>query len=162
MSVFLGIDPDMRGGLAVIDQPSREVYLVRRMPVREKSKVLNQPARIDARGLWNDLVEARRVGATYVILEQPGFFAGNEKGVDRKHQNFGCIRGLCELAFTPSRVILAPPSVWKKAVGVSSDKVECRAKACELFPSHVSLLKMTKNTGIAEAALMTEWGPSRI
>jgi len=159
-----GIDPDMKGGMVAIDTEASKVLDVGYMPLTWCRPPLNEPARVDPILLWTYLVGARRLGVDYVILERAlvmqqsgGKMMG---GVDRTHQNFGAIRALCELAFTPSRVIIANPSVWKKAMGLTSDKQLSRDMACNLIPTHTNLFKLVKNTGLAEAALMALWGKS--
>jgi ribosomal protein L35AE/L33A len=163
---LIGIDPDMGGGLALVDLPDRKVLRLERMPLTEKKPPLNARRRVHPEALWKVLVDMRSSGAEYVILEAPvvkpqigkGGKQVMQGGIDRTHQNFGAIRALCELAFTGSRVMLATPSVWKKALGLTSDKELSRSMACQLYPGHEQLLRMTKNTGIAEALLLAEWG----
>lgn len=162
---LLGVDPDMSGGLALVSHPDRNVLAIRRMPILSPRPPLMDPARIDPTGFSVLVDEARSLGAEFVVLERAVVRPQKGKtgpvmqqGIDRTHQNFGAIRAICELAFTPSRVMLASPSAWKKALGLSSDKAESRAMAIDFYPDHETLLKKVKNTGLAEALLLTEWG----
>lgn len=82
--------------------------------------------------------------------------------VDLIHQNYGGLRAICELAFHRSRVVDAWPSVWKKDMGLTSEKALSRDIAVQLYPGHSALLSMTKNTGIAEAILLAEWGHGKL
>lgn len=156
----------MRGGFVTVRYPERKIIDVCRMPVYEKKPPLNEPARVNPELLWKALEATKRIGTAYVVVERPvvkpqigkGGKQVMQGGIDRTHQNFGCIRALCELAFTRSRVMIASPSVWKKAMGLSSNKKESNAMAIDLFPTHKQLFGMAKNTGLAEAALMAEWG----
>ena len=166
MTKLVGIDPDLKGGIVMVAYPDREVMVAVSMPVTKKKPPLNEPVRVDPVRVWEHLQRCKRDGAEAVILERALVMAqGNNKmmgSVDRVHQNFGMLWGLCELAFTPSRVIIANPSVWKKAMGLSSDKKLSRDKACALLPTHAKLFGMVKNTGLAEAMLLAEWGRTKV
>lgn len=163
--IWLGIDPDMSGGLVAAEQPHRRIVWAAPMPVLKKRVPVVPEARIDPEALYSLLLTARKEGAQMVVLERavvrPQVGAGGKMtmqgGIHRTHQNFGAIRAICELAFTRSRVMLANPSDWKSAMGLSSDKTKSRTMAVERYPSHTQLLSMVKNTGLAEAVLMTEW-----
>lgn len=167
---LLGIDPDLNGGIALVQHPERAILSARFMPIRGKKPPLNEPLRVDAESLYLLIIEYRRLGAQYVVLERAVVRAqvgakgkpAMQAGVDRTHQNFGAIRAICELAFTPSRVILAAPSVWKRAMGLDSDKAKSRHKAAELYPSHTQVFSAAKSAGLAEAVLLTEWGLSQV
>jgi len=161
--ILTGIDPDFNGGLATIDPEDHTVKLVTRMPVFEPP--VKGKRRIDAPGLYEALLQARRVGSQYVILESPLVMPQKSKkgpammgNVNTVHQTYGAIRAVAELLFSRSRVIPAWPSVWKKDMGLSSDKDLSLPLARDLYPSHTSLLSKKKNTGLAEAILMAEWG----
>jgi hypothetical protein len=164
----LGVDPDLSGGLVLVDFPAQTIEDIVRMPCTEKKPPLNAPARVHVERLWTALLGTRRLGAEYVVLERALVMQQQTpKGpkmmgsVDRTHQNFGAIRALCELAFTPSRVMIANPSVWKKALGLTSDKGLSRDMACSIFPDHEKLFCRVKNTGLAEAALLAVWGKDK-
>lgn len=67
-------------------------------------------------------------------------------------------------------LIMVTPPEWKSASrlgGLSDDKVKeaSRAYARELWPEHEKILRVKKNHGMAEAALMARWfflkGPGR-
>ena len=158
----LGVDPDMKGGLVLVDVAEMKIIDIARMPLTVKRPPLNEPVRVNPELLWKSLLGVRRLDAQYVILERALVRVQNggqmTGGIDRTHQNFGAIWSLCELAFTPSRVIIANPSSWKKAMGLSSDKKQSNTMAAKLFPSHAKPFGMAKNTGLAEAALMAVWG----
>lgn len=164
-----GIDPDLSGGGITVTYPERKIIDAFRMPVYAKKPPLNEPARVNPELLHKALIGARRVGCEYVVIERPvvkpqigkGGKQVMQGGIDRTHQNFGAIRAVSELAFTKSRVRIVNPSVWKKEMGLSSDKPLSREMAIDLFPSHKALFRMAKNTGLAEAALIAEWGKSK-
>lgn len=49
------------------------------------------------------------------------------------------------------------PSVWKRAMGLSSDKDQSRALACRLWPKDEPSFKRKKDADRAEAALIAYW-----
>lgn len=160
--IMVGIDPDLNGGIAVIDIVRRDVKLIIRMPVFEPP--IKGSRRVDAPGVYQALVSARGVGAEYVVIEnaivRPQV---SSKGpammgsVHTVHQTFGALRALSEALFGRGRVIEAWPSSWKKQMGLSSDKTLSLALAAQLYPGHRTLLAKQKNAGIAEAMLLIEW-----
>lgn len=59
-------------------------------------------------------------------------------------------------------LVLVPPQHWKRASRIAtSDRTEAkdaaRAYVRELWPEHEKMLRVKKNHGMAEAALMTRW-----
>lgn len=59
-------------------------------------------------------------------------------------------------------IVLVSPQSWKKASRISTnDRMEAkdaaRNYARELWPEHEKILRIRKNHGMAEAALMTRW-----
>lgn len=164
--ILVGIDPDLNGGIAVIDAETRDVLSITRMPVFEPP--VEGKRRVDALAVHKTLIEARRLGAQFVILEsaivKPQVSSKGPAmmgGVHTVHQNYGAIRALCEIMFGRGRVISAHPSSWKKTMGLSSDKHLSLDVAVQLYPGHAVLLSKQKNVGIAEAMLLIEWGKTR-
>jgi crossover junction endodeoxyribonuclease RuvC len=104
-----------------------------------------------------------------VVVEEVG--ARNNQGVSSMF-TFGLCVGtiLGSISAHKKPVVLVTPTKWKSASrlgGISDDKVKdaARAYAIELWPEHEKILKIKKNHGMAEAALMARWyflkGPGR-
>lgn len=103
------------------------------------------------------------------VVEEVG--ARPEQGVTAMF-TFGLVLGSLLGAITAARVplVMVTPQEWKKSarlsgLGRDESKDAARAAAKELWPDHERVLKVKKNHGLAEAALMTRWyflaGPGR-
>jgi len=165
--MFLGIDPDLNGGLAVVDHQTGKIDLLNRMPVYLPPT--GGKRAIDVQLLFECVQQARRVGAQYAVLEKAVVKPQiSSKGpammgsVHTVHQTYGAIRAVCEILFTRSRVIDAWPSTWKKDMGLTSDKSLSLQKALEYHPTHKTLFSKKKNTGMAEAVLLARWGSTKV
>lgn len=165
--IFVGIDPDLNGGIAVINALTREVIRLDRMPVFEPP--VSGSRRVDAPGVYECLKAARLAGAEYAVIEaaivKPQKSAKGDKmmgSVHTVHQNFGALRALCEVLFTRSRVMEAWPSSWKKEMGLTSDKSLSLDIAVQFYPGHSVLLGKQKNAGLAEAMLLVEWAAKKM
>lgn len=108
-------------------------------------------------------------GIDQAVVEEVG--ARPEQGVSAMF-TFGLVLGCLLGALTAAKVplVLVTPQDWKKSarlsgLGRDESKDAARAAAKELWPAHDKLLKVKKNHGLAEAALMTRWyflaGPGR-
>lgn len=164
--MLVGIDPDMKGGLALIRQPEREVVMLRRMPILPAKPPVRRTDELDIEGLFGILNEMRRAGGERVILEaatvraQKGAGGADRMmgGVGRVFTNYGVVLSAASIVFGRKSIVDAHPSAWKRKMGLSSDKALSRERACNAYPDHVKLFGRVVNTGLAEAALLTEWG----
>lgn len=164
MLSVVGIDPDLRGGIAHVEmrEAGPSIYSLARIHVTTPRPPLNKPSVFDTSLIMKALFEARQKGAVRVFVEVPGFLPGEQKGLIRQHQNVGRLMGICELVFGDTAVQSVPPKVWKSSLGLGSDKAQSRAKASEMFPSHAAMFDMVKNTGLAEATLIGVWGATQV
>jgi crossover junction endodeoxyribonuclease RuvC len=137
MSVHIGIDPGMSGGIAALwDNGSPDAY---KMPETE-------------RDVWELVIE----------LSVPGCFAFIERvsampkqGVSSTFKfgrNYGMLRGMLVAASIPFAEVT--PGVWQRALGCLSkgDKNVTKARAQQLFPN----VKCTH--AISDALLLAEYG----
>lgn len=69
---------------------------------------------------------------------------------------FGIIHGTLLTLQVP--VKWAPPSTWKKGIGLNKDKAACRRRASEMWPHMADRFLKVKDDGRAEAALIGRWG----
>lgn len=162
--IVLGVDPDLNGGLAVVDTDSREILDVIRMPV--KAPPTGGRRALHASEAWAFINKARsHHKATWVALEsaivKPQIGKGGGEAmtgsVGRIHQTYGGLLALNHVVFGRPAVITAWPSAWKRAMGLGSDKKESLELASSLYPSHAKLFSKVKNAGLSEAALLAEW-----
>ena len=96
-----------------------------------------------------------------VVVEEVG--ARSRQGVSSMF-TFGLCVGTILGAISAHKkpVVLVTPQKWKSASklgNISEDKIKdaSRAYALELWPEHSDILKVKKNHGMAEAALMARW-----
>lgn len=140
--IAIGIDPGKSGAMAVLhdDYVKTQVF-----DIQEYSKVLHNLSGTDEP--LRCIVE--RVAA------RPG------QGVTSMFhfgENFGIIQGLLVAYNIPFELV--PPQVWKKEIGVTSDKSTSIEMCKKLFPA--ADLKATPrcrkdHDGIAEALLIAEY-----
>jgi hypothetical protein len=149
---ILGVDPGGSGALALIGL-EREVLLAD-MPVFLVKRGKSAKAELDTHHLI-DLLDRWAPDVCY--FEQVGGIPGQSASAAF---NFGRIAGACEALVKASgaQFNFVTPATWKRAMGVSGDKDEARAKATNLFPANASDFRRKKDDGRAEAALLAEYG----
>ena len=114
-------------------------------------------------------VESLITSCDVVVVEEVG--AMPKQGVTSVF-TFGLALGtlLGAVGATGKPIQMVRPQEWKKVARLSGmakeeAKTAALAYAKELWPQHVDILKVKKNHGLAEAALMTRWyfllGPGR-
>ena len=144
----LGIDPGQSGALAMLDRSGR-LMAVEDMPVVDGwvSPVLLSHAifRMTEEYGVLDLVVIEKVRS----MPRQGVASSFKFGAA-----WGIVVGLC--ATWPTEQ--PSPSVWKRHMGLTSDKDTARAMALELWPGSASLFARKKDADRAEAALLAEWG----
>lgn len=147
-----GIDPGRTGAIAVLDTVCRTLLLF--------------PMQLDDEGhvcagstsqLFRNVLSLR---LELIVLEE--VHAMPKQGVTSSF-TFGRAYGLVEEAAAALGVpmMYAPPHVWKKAMGLSSDKNESRRLAQKLFSASAGFFARVKDEGLAEAALLAEYGCRR-
>lgn len=145
MRTFLGIDPGLGGGVAIIDADSR-VIVCAHMPIFDGSK-----KSVDAAALAELL--RPHVGGLFGAVEQVG--AMPRQGVSSTFKfgtGFGQVLGVLAALGVP--YLLAPPSKWKRSYGLGSEKDDARAMASRLFGV---ALDRKKDDGRAEALLLARY-----
>lgn len=163
MSYVVGADPGLKGGLALcrIDGPQTCFIAGVRMPTRKergRDCVDGRRLRAVLTEWWN---EYKHGAPGTVIIEQVG--AMPEQGVTsafRFGQASGVLIGVLETMYTSSAMISVTPNVWKKAMGLSSDKRGSLDLAARLWPAEFTGAPLADD-GIAEAALMVHWWRER-
>lgn len=151
--LYVGIDPGLDGALcawegagsplSVLDMPTYQIG---------KKRVL------DALGLarWADATlgcgKPVKVFLEFVASSpQMGVASAFKFG-----QSYGVLQGILAAQFV--EVISVTPAHWKRAMKVTGDKDECRAKAASLFPTQSALFARKKDDGRAEAVLLAVYG----
>lgn len=149
----LGIDPGITGALALLD-PAGQPELVADLPIiRDRSL-----AWVDGGALQSMLLDAIRGRPCHAVVERvsamprQGIASAFTFGV-----GLGSILATLQTLRLPLELITA--AVWKRALGLSSDKSASLHKARLLFPT--ADLNLAKHDGRAEALLLAYYARSR-
>lgn len=153
---IVGIDPGLTGAVAcaTINPSNGEVIgpQVHDLPVTDFVDGRKVP---DPVGLYDLL---REMGPALIILEHVEARPGRGSVSSwRFASGFGATLAACQLATDGPRVHLVRPSIWKAALGLSSDKAASLAAARSAFPSAADRLARVKDDGRAEALLLIDY-----
>lgn len=149
--MIIGIDPGVTG--AIVALLDGEVYEVIDMPVDKVKVGKTWRSRINPVDLYHELNAFS--SDDEIVLEEV-----HAQGQNGSLANFGLGRsyGVIETAVAlnwfPS-VTTVTPRVWKKALGLDSDKKASLALARDLFGR--DWFPLEKHDGRAEAALIAHW-----
>jgi len=152
----IGIDPGLKGGLALLDDKGR-VRACEPMPVisRAYGRAGNQ---VDGAELSHILYKWTRYGMCPIYLERVA--ARPNQGVASMFSfghGVGVIEGVAAAFNIPLYWVL--PTVWKRRAGLlRQDKDASRLKVRTEHPEILELLKTKDSVGIADAVLIAEYG----
>jgi len=148
MTGILGIDPGLSGGLALLHGGA--IIQAAPMPVvKVAGKGEVDLARLGA--LLRDWAPACAWVEQQQSMPRQGVASSFRTG-----QNYGTLLGFLQASGVP--VALVRPAVWKRAMGVPSDKAAAVAIASRLLPSSSHWWPRRGDDGIAEAALLAVYG----
>lgn len=154
MEWVYGIDPGMTGAIAKVTI-SGASYCVDDMPVEHVRNTAGKLRGQYVEQKLADLLSYSYPSQTRVFVERQGSMPDQSaQSVFSTGFGFGLIRGVLVGRSMPYEIV--HPQVWKKAMGVTSDKTTSLAKARALFP--LCDLGHRKDAGRAEALLIAEWG----
>lgn len=156
MTFFIGIDPGLKGAIAILTEDA--VFRLFAMPTMDVTRSGKDKAEVSASLLYGQLrglPSGRRVAA----LERVGAMPG--QGVTSVF-SFGRSVGIVEgvLAALEMPVSIVPPQKWQKAMEVRGGKDGALLRATELFPEVASLLvgpRGGKLDGFADALLIAAY-----
>lgn len=146
---YLGVDPGKLGGLCVV-RSDGEPLAWTRMP-EGKARILDWIVR--ARDAYPRLSIVTELAQA---MPKQGVASSFTYGV-----HFGTFEAVAILLQLP--YIEVRPTVWKKAMGLGSAKIDSVTACHRLFPT-VALIPegcRKEHDGIAEALLIAEWGRRR-
>lgn len=151
MRFYLGIDPGYTGALAFYD-PANGDLSVFDMPVHQYQVGGKNRTRVNMHELAriiDSLVENTLTAVVEEVSPMP------KQGITSAG-NFmfaaACVQQAVVSAALPLKTVR--PAVWKKAMGLTSDKSASRREASRLMPRHDGLWPLIKHDGRAEAALL--------
>lgn len=145
----LGIDPGIRGGLALLD--NGQLVTATEIPVSgEKAKQRVNAAEL-YRWLYHHDVDCAFIERAQAMPRQgssSGFLYGRA---------VGAIEAVVLVAEIPLTIV--EPTTWKKHFGLKGgDKENARQKALLLLPQAHAFMPLKKHHGLAEAALLALYG----
>ena len=154
--IYIGIDPGLSGGIAIVSGRACQVYDV---PIEEAGKGGTRvKKRVDARGAWEVLLGAINGrparGALERVTSRPG------EGVASAFSfgdTFGTLRAVASMACEPLH--LPRPAQWKRDMGIpaGAGKEYSIEMARALYPSAADRLTRKKDHDRAEAILLAQW-----
>ena len=149
----LGIDPGKNGAWAILDDAGRLVD-ADHFP-------LDATGEIDAAALASAWSGLKPTGATVELVGSMGASKdGRRQGVQGMFnfgRRYGAVLAVLDVLGIPRDD--ARPDVWKRAVGVTSDKGTSLAAARGLWPAHAgTTFRRVKDEARAEAALIARHG----
>jgi crossover junction endodeoxyribonuclease RuvC len=151
--LIAGIDPGVDGAIALLDPIECKLQIFR-MPTFTRTKTKSKRY-INTIELGQILREATGLSHAYAeevhASPQMGTVSAFSFG-----SSYGAVKGALGALAVPYDEI--PPTEWKKAMRAPKDKKESRARAHELMPSCVSMLK---TPDCAEAAMIAMYGAMR-
>lgn len=128
-----------------------------RLPVYQIKSGKTLKTRLDIRAFSTLISNLSLMQLEFAVLEDVGGRPGQSASAAF---NFGRTCGQLEAVLSvlsiPIRVV--SPSVWKRQMGVPSDKASARACATREFPDAAHQWRLAKDDGRAEAALLALWG----
>ena len=151
-SLILGVDPGLKGAVALYDPFLDIIANVFDIPTFE----IKGKRKIDLFKLagW---VDANTPTIKVAFIEQPGAMPG--QGVSSMF-NFGkacgIVEGIVAANFIPMQFV--HPAKWKPKMGLSKDKDRSRQLASQMFPRQAELFARVKDDGRAEAVLLAIYG----
>lgn len=152
--LILGLDPGLNGAVAFLHDG--ELINVEDLPTVDVQHGKGTRKELSP-ALFHDMLIHSDIRIGKAIVEQVG--ASPQMGTTsafRFGEGFGMVMAV--LACCGIRTELVRPQVWKKAMGLGSDKSLSRAAALKLWPDRSELFARAKDDGRAEASLIAEFG----
>ncbi len=153
MTLTIGIDPGLSGAVAVL-APDNMIEALEDLPVIRDGRL----AWVDGGALQSLLLEVVGNRSARVVVERVG--AMPRQGVASAFNfgvGFGSILAIVQARQLPLELVT--PAVWKRALGLSSDKRASLDRARLLFPT--AELGLAKHDGRAEALLLAHYALNR-
>lgn len=153
--LVLGIDPGVYGAMAWL-RPDGTLKAV--------GDILSLDGEVSAALLFSDPQITTLMGCTSAaVIEWPGLMPvmnNNAKTIRSMGMTLGTLNAFCASWRVPTH--RRTPSVWKKAMGLTRDKEQCRAEAIRLWPASEPQFRRKKDADRAEAALLARYGLTKI
>ena len=160
MTITAGVDPGLSGALAIADFSSGSL-IVHDMPTLNIKVGGSNRRRLDLTRLCDICLQLQLFGVELVCVEDVWGFPG--QGATAAFW-LGHSVGAANTAIAAARVPMMPvqPKLWKKVLGIPSDKDSARRKAMQLWPRHTEIFERQKDDGRAEAALIAAFAAQHL
>lgn len=156
MKVLIGIDPGLRGAIAVL--AGRDLVHVADMPVVPVSWAGKTRNEVSPALLYSLLasIQHEHGKATMAVVERVS--ASPQMGrtsAFRFGEGYGAVNAVLACAGISAETVV--PGKWKKALGLTSVKDASRGLAMKRWPDCAEMFERKKDDGRAEAALLAEY-----
>lgn len=131
----MGIDPGVKGGIALYDREADELGAVWDMPMFMQTVGRTQKPRVDVPELAALLDFSRDLGVRLCVLEAVG---GLPKQSSSSSFTFGWACGVVYMGLVQNRIAVDPvrPALWKRILKCGKEDHEIAHRAREMFPGH--------------------------
>lgn len=153
--LYLGIDPGLSGAVCFYDPATGDLD-IHDMPTFQVTTNGKKKTRLDLYQLGT-LMDYKRNSIIKACVEEVAAMPG--QGVSSMFA-FGFAAGAIQALVAGNLIpmVLVRPAVWKRHMGLNSDKDASRRKASHIFPKHAAKWSRVKDDGRAEAALIAYYG----
>jgi len=149
--MYIGIDPGVTGAIAFINPEG--FSWVEDTPVEKATSGHNYLGASMAALIKS----VERNGIVHACIEDIVTLPGqNPAHVAKRGRGLGIWEGILLAEGIPYTIVR--PHIWKKEMGLSSDKSSSRALAQQLHPDLAACFARVKDDGRAEAALIADYG----
>lgn len=153
MTTIIGIDPGLDGAIAcLIDN---ELLAVEDMPTFTEQRGKKKHRTVNAAGVADIIREMARANLETPTVAIERVWSSPDMGVASAFtfgHGFGIVEAVPLTLGYPIRLVT--PNVWKKALGLTSDKERSRRMATETWPAYSEWFRRVKDADRAEAALI--------
>lgn len=160
MSRFLGIDPGVKGGIAIYDKDTNSLGPVWDMPMFLQTIGRSKKPRVDVPALASILAFCKDMQVELAVLEEVG---GLPRQSASSSFTFGWSCGVVYMGLVQNCIAVDPvrPSVWKKILKCGKEDSEILHRAQQMFPGNEALWRGPKGglkDGRCEAAMLAYFG----
>lgn len=162
--IIIGIDPGLTGAVAMIGHRGEYANL-QDLPTMaragSKAYVKNQINAGELTAILAGWLGGFDKNEIHVFIETPIAFPGQHVATTAAaFLTSGLIEGVI-MARNYTHTLVAPKD-WKKAMQLSTDKEQARARAIRLFPEAAPLLARVKDHNRAESLLIAKYGHGQV
>lgn len=155
-NLILGVDPGLKGALALYSANERVLKWVIDMPLRYNPKSVSRSKNEPDIEIIREQITRIKGKVSLAVLEQVHTLPRDGRVSSFTFgENYGTLKACLQMLDLP--LMLTPPGVWKSHYGLGANKRAAVNLARKLFPTHSADFTLTKD-GRAEAALIAKFG----